>query len=46
MWFKMEDKILTRTLPRIVHQEELGMNDKILRHFDLSSQYGVSFLPY
>ena len=24
-----------------VHQEGLSMNEKILRHFDLSSQYGV-----
>lgn len=24
----------------IVHQEGLSVNDKILRHFDLSSQYG------
>ena len=23
-----------------VHQEHLSMNEKILRHFDLSSQYG------
>ncbi len=27
----------------LVHQEGLSMNEKILRHFDLSSQYGVSF---
>jgi hypothetical protein len=26
---------------KIVHQEDLSMNEKILRHFDLSSQYGV-----
>lgn len=29
-----------RRAPR-VHQEELGLHEKILRHFDLSSQYGV-----
>ena len=25
----------------IVHQESLSLHDKILREFDLSSQYGV-----
>lgn len=25
----------------LVHQENLGLEEKILRHFDLSSQYGV-----
>lgn len=24
-----------------VHQQDLDLNEKILRHFDLSSQYGV-----
>lgn len=28
-----------------VHQEGLSINEKILRHFDISSQYGVSFVP-
>jgi DNA polymerase delta subunit 4 len=31
-----------RKAPRI-HQEGLSVNDKILRYFDVSSQYGVSF---
>jgi DNA polymerase delta subunit 4 len=34
--------ILINAIP--VHQEGLSMNEKILRHFDLSSQYGVSYL--
>lgn len=29
-----------------VHQEDLSTNEKILRHFDLSSQYGVSYFLY
>lgn len=28
----------------IVHQEGIPMNDKILREFDLSYQYGVCFM--
>ncbi|KZF19419.1 putative DNA polymerase delta subunit 4 [Xylona heveae TC161] len=35
-WKAREDE---RKAPR-VHQEGLSMNEKILRHFDLSSQYG------
>lgn len=30
----------------IVHQGGLPLDEKILRHFDLSSQYGVSRHPY
>lgn len=30
----------------IVHQGGLSLDEKILRHFDLSSQYGVSRHPY
>lgn len=31
----------------IVHQQDISMHEKILRHFDLSSQYGVSiFLAF
>lgn len=26
---------------RTVHQKDISMHEKILRHFDLSSQYGV-----
>jgi hypothetical protein len=26
-----------------VHQEGLSVHEKILRHFDLSNQYGVSY---
>lgn len=37
-WKSKEDE---RTAPR-VHQRGLSVNEKILRHFDLSSQYGVS----
>ncbi|KAI9834155.1 MAG: hypothetical protein M1826_005266 [Phylliscum demangeonii] len=37
-------KELERKAPR-VHQGELSMNEKILRHFDLSSQYGVRNCP-
>ena len=40
-WKSKEDE---RIAPR-VHQQGLGVNEKILRHFDLSSQYGVSFIP-
>lgn len=37
-----EKRLNTRlTCPSTVHQEDLSMNEKILRHFDLSSQYGV-----
>ncbi|KAK2597986.1 hypothetical protein QQS21_005902 [Conoideocrella luteorostrata] len=32
-----------RKAPR-VHQEDLSINDKVLRYFDVSSQYGVSVL--
>lgn len=28
-------------LLRLVHQEDVRMEEKILRHFDLSNQYGV-----
>lgn len=27
-----------------VHQEDLGLGEKVLRYFDISSQYGVSLL--
>lgn len=37
-WKGKEDE---RIAPR-VHQRGLGVDEKILRHFDLSSQYGVS----
>lgn len=37
-WTSKEDE---RIAPR-VHQRGLSVNEKILRHFDLSSQYGVS----
>lgn len=37
-WKGKEDE---RIAPR-VHQRGLSVNEKILRHFDLSSQYGVS----
>lgn len=30
----------------IVHQEGLSVEEKILRHFDVSSQYGVSHVAY
>jgi DNA polymerase delta subunit 4 len=33
-----------RTAPR-VHQAELSLHEKILREFDMSAQYGVSFPP-
>ena len=41
-WKGKEDE---RIAPR-VHQRGLGVNEKILRHFDLSSQYGVSAAPH
>ena len=37
-WKSKEDE---RIAPR-VHQRGLSVDEKILRHFDLSSQYGVS----
>lgn len=40
-WKGKEDE---RIAPR-VHQRGLSVNEKILRHFDLSSQYGVSPSP-
>lgn len=40
-WKSKEDE---RIAPR-VHQRGLSVNEKILRHFDLSSQYGVSQTP-
>lgn len=39
-WKGKEDE---RIAPR-VHQQGLSVNEKVLRHFDLSSQYGVCFL--
>ncbi|KAF4214403.1 hypothetical protein CNMCM8980_002540 [Aspergillus fumigatiaffinis] len=36
-YWKKEEQ--TRKAPR-VHQEDLSLHEKILRHFDLSSQYG------
>ncbi len=41
-WKSKEDE---RIAPR-VHQRGLSVNEKILRHFDLSSQYGVSLSIY
>lgn len=38
-WKGVED---ARTARR-VHQEELGLPEKVLRYFDVSSQYGVSY---
>ncbi len=40
-WKSKEEE---RIAPR-VHQAGLSVNEKILRHFDLSSQYGVSYSP-
>lgn len=40
-WKSKEEE---RIAPR-VHQRGLNVNEKILRHFDLSSQYGVSQQP-
>jgi DNA polymerase delta subunit 4 len=37
-WKKIEAE---RTAPR-VHQEDLSLSEKVLRYFDVSSQYGVS----
>jgi DNA polymerase delta subunit 4 len=34
-----------RTAPR-VHQDDLGLNEKVLREFDMSSHYGVSLEWY
>lgn len=31
-------------LARRVHQEDVGLGEKVLRYFDISSQYGVSYL--
>lgn len=39
-----EDDLLTQAWGT-VHQQDLSLHEKILRHFDLSSQYGVS-LPF
>jgi hypothetical protein len=39
-WKGVEDVRIARR----VHQEELGLPEKVLRYFDVSSQYGVSFL--
>jgi DNA polymerase delta subunit 4 len=33
-----------RKAPR-VHQEDLDLGEKVLRYFDVSSQYGVSYFP-
>ncbi len=41
-WKGKEDE---RIAPR-VHQRGLSVHEKILRHFDLSSQYGVSLSIY
>ena len=37
---------INRRIDIVVHQEGLRVNEKILRHFDLSSQYGVSHLSF
>lgn len=39
-WKGVEDARIARR----VHQEELSTGEKVLRYFDISSQYGVSFL--
>jgi len=36
--------IEAQRLAKPVHQEELGVGEKVLRHFDVSSQYGVSYV--
>lgn len=41
-WKAKEDE---RIAPR-VHQQGLSLNEKVLRHFDLSSQYGVSLILF
>lgn len=41
-WKGVEDARLARR----VHQAELGLPEKVLRYFDVSSQYGVSFLHH
>lgn len=41
-WFEKEEE---RIAPR-VHQQGLSVNEKVLRHFDLSSQYGVCVPHY
>lgn len=41
-WREREEE---RRTPR-VHQEGLGVEEKILRLFDMSSQYGVCFTPH
>lgn len=41
-WKGVEDARIARR----VHQEELGMAEKVLRYFDISSQYGVSLLAF
>lgn len=39
-WRDIESR---RVAPR-VHQDDLSLSEKILRYFDVSSQYGVSFV--
>lgn len=38
-------RLANRGLVTPVHQNDLDMEEKILRHFDLSSQYGVREVP-
>jgi len=40
-WKKIEGE---RMAPR-VHQQDVALGEKILRYFDVSSQYGVSSIP-
>lgn len=45
--FKPKHRTLVNAVGKlIVHQGGLSLDEKILRHFDLSSQYGVSRHPY
>lgn len=41
-WKGVEDARLARR----VHQEDLGLPEKVLRYFDVSSQYGVGFFQF
>ena len=36
--------IEAQSLSRPVHQDGMGLGEKVLRHFDVSSQFGVSFI--
>ena len=41
-YLPIHNPLLTHHSPSPVHQQDLSLQEKILRHFDLSSQYGVS----